>query len=282
MKKPSTIEEQMQILKYKGFIISDEENAKKYLKHIGYYRLSHYFNYFLGNHNWEEHTFKNILNLYIFDRKLKLILSDIMERIEISLKTNLVNDLSLKYSDSCFFINKDIYFNSDSYEKVIEWYEKEKLKNKSISADNLSDIESWKLFDWLTFWSVVFSYRSLSTENKKLIAENYDFKSETLCSWLLWLNDLRNICAHYDKLWWRKMTKSLLFNHPKTKWLNVDRNSIYAYVIIISITLKWIWIESNFLEKIDKLFWNEDYINIDKEKMWFSKNWKESIFKILS
>ena len=277
MKNPSTIEEQIQILKDKGFSISDEESAKKYLKHIWYYRLSHYFNYFLDNHNWEEHSFKNILNLYIFDRKLKLILSDMMERIEISLKTNLVNDLSLKYWDSCFFMNKDIYFDEKNYIKVIEWYEKEKVKNKSISKNGLNTIESWKLFDGLTFWSVVFSYWALSTWNKKLIAKNYNIYYDELYSWLLCLTDIRNICAHYDKLWWRKMTRNLLFKHPKLKWFNIDRNSIYAYVVIISIILKEIWTESHFLDKIEDLFQEEDYINIDKEKMWFSKNWKEDI-----
>lgn len=78
------------------------------------------------------------------------------------------------------------------------------------------------------------------------------------------------------------MTRSLLFNHPKIKKLNIDKNSIFAYIVIISITLKWIWIESTFIEKIDELFLDEDYITIDKEKMWFSDNWKEVISEILS
>ena len=43
MSNPSTIEEQIEILRDKGFSISDTDNAEKYLKHIGYYRLSHYF-----------------------------------------------------------------------------------------------------------------------------------------------------------------------------------------------------------------------------------------------
>lgn len=281
MKTPATIEEQIQILLDLWFSITDENQAKKYLKHIWFYRFSHYFNYFLENHNWEEKSFDNILKYYIFDRKLKLILSDIIERIEVSLKANIINTLSLEYNDSYFFINEEIYFNNESFIKSIEWFEKEKSKNKSISNIELSGIESWKLFQWLTFWSTVFFYWSLSTKNKKLVANNYNFKEKTLYSWLLWLTDIRNICAHYDKLWWIKLTRALLFEHPKLKKLNIETNSIFAYVLVMHIFVKEIKIDSHFLDKIETLFNEDEYKTINKEKMWFKEDWKNEIESII-
>lgn len=281
MKNPAKFNEQIQILKDLWFIINDEEKTKKYLKHIWFYRLSHYFNYFLWNHNWEEKSFDNVLKYYIFDRKLKLILSDIIERIEISIKANIIDTLSLEYNNSCFFMDKNIYFNEDNYNKIIEWLEKEKSKNKEISSENLNDIDSWKLFQWLTFWTTVFFYWSQSTKNKKLIANNYDFKAETLHSWLLWLTDIRNICAHYDKLWWTKITRTLLFKHPKLKNLKVESNTIFSYILVMHFFLKEIWIDSSFLDKIEKLFNDEDYKSINKEKMGFSENWRKTIQDLL-
>lgn len=281
MQKPATYKEQINTLRSLWFLIDNEEKTTKYLKHIWFYRLSHYFKYFLKNHNWEEKSFDNILKYYIFDRKLKLILSDIIERIEISLKANIINTLSLEYSDSCFFMDKEIYFNKENYENIIEWLKKEKNKNKSICDEKLKNIDVWKLFQWLTFWTTVYFYRTLSTQNKKLIAKNYNFKSETLYSWLLWLTDIRNICAHYDKFWGTKMTRSLLFVNPKLKNLQVETNSIFAYILVMHMFLKEIWIDSHFLDKIDNLFNEDEYKSIDKKKMWFNKNWKEEINSIL-
>ncbi len=280
MKIPATFEEQMEILKNLWFIINDEEKAINYLKHIWFYRFSHYFTYFIENHNWEEFSFENILKYYIFDRKLKLILSDIIERIEVSLKANIINLLSLKYNDAIFFINEEIYLDQEKYTLALNSLEIEKNKNKSFKNIDLKNITSWKLFQWLTLWSTTFFYSSLNTQNQKLIADTYNLTNMTLLSWILWLTDLRNICAHYDKFWWIKMTRYLSFKHPKIKNINIETNSIFAYVLIMHIFLKEIWIDSHFLDKIEKLFNEEEYKSINKEKMWFNKNWRNEIEKI--
>lgn len=273
MKIPASFEEQIDILKNLWFSINDEDQAKKYLKHIWFYRFLHYFNYFLENHNWEEKSFDNVLKYYIFDRKLKLILSDIIERIEVSIKANIINTLSLEYNDSVFFLKKEIYLDKDKFNSIKTSLESEKTKNKSLKNIELSQIDSWKLFQWLTLWTTTFFYNWLNTKNQKSIADNYDLTNATLSSWLLWLTDIRNICAHYDKLWGTKLARYLSFKHPKLKKLNIETNSIFAYVLVMHIFLKEIWIDSHFLDKIEKLFNEEEYKSINKEKMWFNENW---------
>jgi abortive infection bacteriophage resistance protein len=145
----------------------------------------------------------------------------------------------------------------------------------------LSDISSWKLFQWLTLWTTAFFYSSLNTQNQKSIADTYNLTNMTLLSWILWLTDLRNICAHYDKLWWIKMTRYLSFKHPKLKNLNLETNSIFSYTLVMQIFLKEIWIDSHFLDKIEKLFNEEEFKSINKEKMWFWEKWKEEIESII-
>jgi len=282
MSNPTTIEEQIQILKEKWFSISETDNAEKYLKHIWYYRLSHYFNYFLNNDNWEEHSFNNILNLYIFDRKLKLKISDSIERIEISLKTNIINNLSLLHNNSCFFTEESIYLNEDKYNKIILSLENEKNKNKWLREKELTEIKAWELFQWASLWSITFFYNSLNTQNQKQIASVYDLTNASLSSWMLCLTDIRNICAHFDKLWGTTMVRYLSTKHPKLRKLNIDKNSLFSYILIIYFLLKEIWIDTHFLDEIEKLFLDEDYINIDKEKMWFWKDWKKDIENILN
>ena len=70
------------------------------LEFIGYYRLSGYSYAFRKspyNDNFVAGTeFKNIIELYKFDRKLKLILLDAIERIEIALRVALTYCLAEK------------------------------------------------------------------------------------------------------------------------------------------------------------------------------------------
>lgn len=92
---------------------------------------------------------------------------------------------------------------------------------------------------------------------------------------------MRNICAHYDKLWGIKLARALLFDHPKLKKLKIETNSIFAYILVMHIFLKEIWIDSHFLDKIENLFNEKEFKSINKEKMWFKENWKENIENIL-
>ena len=104
--KPAlSFEQQIELLKNRGLSISDEERAKRHLSNVSYYRLSAYMlpykimqpngivtDYFIKGTIWDD-----IWNLYKFDRKLRLLVFDAIERIEISLRTQIIYQLSHKY-----------------------------------------------------------------------------------------------------------------------------------------------------------------------------------------
>lgn len=79
---------QVKLLKSRGLIINDDQRVIRYLEHIGYYRLSAYMIPFYNDkkvHQFKESTsFDDLLNLYIYDRKLRLLLLEAIERIEVS------------------------------------------------------------------------------------------------------------------------------------------------------------------------------------------------------
>jgi predicted transcriptional regulator len=77
---------------------------------------------------------------------LKLKISDSIERIEISLKTNIINNLSLFHNNSCFFTEESIYLDNNKYQKILESLENEKNKNKSLRNKELIEIKAWELF----------------------------------------------------------------------------------------------------------------------------------------
>ena len=74
--------------------ILDKDKAKNYLKFINYYRLSGYtfsFEQFSGKkrtHQFLNVTFEDVIALYDFDRRLRILVMDAIERIEPTFRTN--------------------------------------------------------------------------------------------------------------------------------------------------------------------------------------------------
>lgn len=85
-------DDQLNLLQNRGLIISDRDTAKTYLQEISYYRLSAYF---LPYQKKKDHfnqgvTFEQIMQTYSFDRDLRLLIFDCIERIEIAIRTQLI------------------------------------------------------------------------------------------------------------------------------------------------------------------------------------------------
>lgn len=101
-----TTDQQIALLRSRGMSITDEDRAKACLSRIGYYRLSAYW---YPNRRSETYTdpidghrrtrvlddfrdgthFSDALDFYIFDKKLRLLVMDALERIEIGVRTDI-------------------------------------------------------------------------------------------------------------------------------------------------------------------------------------------------
>ena len=97
-KPPLSNKEIIRLLSERGMTIDDPKRAEHYLDFISYYRLSVYMLPFQD----ERHSFKKpvsfekILRLYSFDRRLRLLSMDALERIEVAFRTVIVNCVSEK------------------------------------------------------------------------------------------------------------------------------------------------------------------------------------------
>jgi len=77
-KPTTTFDEQLDLLTSRGMTIPNRQTAIHYLQHLNYYRLRGYSIPF--EIDWQNHRFApgtridDVLNLYIFDRELRLLL----------------------------------------------------------------------------------------------------------------------------------------------------------------------------------------------------------------
>ena len=90
IKQAKSNQEHLQTWQDRGLIIPDLARADRYLSFIGYYRLSAYtipFQHIVATPSTVLHQFKtnttfdDVLNLYIFDRELRLLVMDAIERM---------------------------------------------------------------------------------------------------------------------------------------------------------------------------------------------------------
>ena len=113
----------VQLLKSRGLIITDEQRAEAYITNIGYYRLSAYMLPFLTmpktNHIFKPGvTFDNVLDLYRFDKKLRVLLFNEIEKIEIAFREAVAN-VTARMSGDIFWMTDSKYFkNQASYTKT--------------------------------------------------------------------------------------------------------------------------------------------------------------------
>lgn len=132
-KRPLKIQEQVNQLIKRGLIIEDNDNVYHYLSQISYYRLAGYW--WPMQADKVKHIFKpqsrfsDVIALYNFDRELRLLLFDVIEKIEISLRTKLIYHLSHEFSP-WWFQDTSIFENTSSLIQTLASIDEEVERSK--------------------------------------------------------------------------------------------------------------------------------------------------------
>lgn len=270
-KKSLTITEQIELLKSREMTFTDEENAKSKLSFIGYYRLSAYLKFFQKDDDQFKNgtDFENILNLYVFDRKLKIMLFDPIERIEISLRATMILVLSNKlgnhwYNDPSLFLDKLDFVSHQAFiTKRIK-----KAKSKSVFLGHFykkyhseTFPPAWMFLELLTFGEVLNIYSNLQRDYRQKIARSYCLDEKILTSWLKGIVDIRNICAHHGRLWNHHIKAPRA--HEDMTFMNSNR--LYDHIITIEYFLSILSPHSEWKEKFNLLL--KDFDDIPTSRM---------------
>lgn len=275
-KSPKTIDEQLGILESRGMIITDYQKAYNTLRHINYYRLSAYWLTFEKdhkNHIFESGTcFDDVTDLYIFDRKLRLLLLDAIEKIEISCRTQWAysmahNHGSHSYLDSSLARKESFWVNNlkslkDEVERSKEIFI-EHYKNK-YSHPELPPI--WAVSEVMSLGLLSRWYTNLKPiGTRKNIANQYQLNHEVLASFLRHLTEVRNICAHHSRLWNRKFTVTFAIpKKPKylAQQLNINKKRyLYNTIVMVSYLLDLISVNNSWSYQLTDLV-NKYNINV--------------------
>ena len=287
-KPPKTLDEQIEIIKNTGLVIDDEEKLKKYLINISYYHLSAYFKSFQHNDKFKSGTtLENVINLYEFDKKLRLLLLDVLERIEKSFKCSVIYNLAIDHNNPHWYLDLDLYSSQENFDEFIEPLLEKNIKiSKEVSIrhyyDKYSEPEyppSWIALEVLTFGECVKLCRQLKRAEQNSFSRPFNIDRQFLISWMHGLSVVRNICAHYARIWNKNIALSLKLNHRiYGEFFNDSaRAKLYNYLVVIQIMMCKINPTSSWVEKLENLV---DEYQPYLPSMGFPGDWKERLEKI--
>lgn len=217
LKTPKTYDEQLHNLQENhGLLITDRAEAKEILKTVNYYRLSAYGIDLLDKQTdrYREGTsLEQIYSLYQFDSRLRNIINPVIEYVEIKLRSSIAYHLAIKYGAECYrdrsFFNpwvsgvtgKDMFavFNEHVDDEI------KKQSKKPMVVHHLQKYGGhfpiWVVVELLSLGTLSTLYSLMKREDQKDIARNFKTGFVYVKSWFAALVEIRNICAHYGRLY---------------------------------------------------------------------------------
>lgn len=227
------IQGQIALLKSRGMLVSSDEKTAICLTRISYYRLSAYWYPFreselktsddqksiqviIKDEFRSDTNFDEIVDFYVFDKNLRLLISDALERIEIALRAQIA-DLLASYGSCAHRDTSALHGNflrpskrDDSKSKHEDWLTDQDRNFDRSREDFAKHFKSkygsatppiWiakEVWDW-GMLSHLFS--GMKHKDREAIAGTYSVGGDVFATWLRMLNDIRNICAHHSRLW---------------------------------------------------------------------------------
>ena len=278
---PLSVNQQIDNLKALNLTIQDESLAASFLNDVSYFRFIKAYSLGLKPKNGSYYsgtTFEQLMELYLFNSNFRQLLFPLIERVEINLRCRLSNYFSvtygvLGYKDPDNFSEKSYHdaFLQDIQAEIIRNKRAPFIKNFMSNYED-GNIPFYALVEILSFGTLSKLYKNMKNTDKKQIASIYGIGYTYLESWIENIAYVRNLCAHYGRLYNAKLTKTPKLYYQDRK-LGITNNRIFGVLCCLKYLLPndrhWM----DFLDSLNLLF--EKYPHADKTTMGFTKNWQE-------
>lgn len=246
-KPPTSYSEQVKLLQSRGMTFADESKAAFYLQHLNYYRLAAYWLPFESDH--ASHTFQTntafetVLQLYVFDRELRLLVLDAIERIEVSIRSQWAYQMAHQHGTHSH-LDASLTSNAKHWLDNLALLAKEVHRSSETFIKHLTNTYNealppvWAVSEVMSLGLLSRWYANLKPmPTRRAIASVYLIDEQTLQSWLQHLTLIRNTCAHHSRLWNREFTMIPAIPRNKPKGLKVQcatgSRKIYNTLIIL-------------------------------------------------
>ena len=302
-KQFKNLDEQIEIFKYKGLEIEDEEYAKEVLLRENYFFLTGYRHMLMQKNNPKNYikgaTFEELYSIFLFDRQFRNLIFKNLLIVENNAKSIFSYQLSKKYGykENDYLKPANFDMSPEKSRQVNDLIKKMKrqvrVNGYQHSAtmhylNNYGYIPLWVLVKVLSFGIISEFYTILKQEDKIAISKIYNIDVDDLSNYFSILANYRNVCAHEDILYENKTQRCIdntvyhiLLGIPKKDGeYTMGKNDLFALIIILRQILSNDDVK-NLIVELDKIIENLSFnlhsisIDVVLDRMGFPTNWKE-------
>lgn len=266
-KEWKSFQEQLGILKNRGLLVDNESAALDYLDRIGYYRLSGYWysfreleitqtdhrslSYLRKNQFLENSRFEDAVKLYIFDKKLRLLALDALERIEMAVRVDIAHllgkqDIHAHENPQLFhghFSRKVIKKGRDAGKtKHQVWLERHIQMLSRARREPFVEhynqkygrLPIWVAVEVWDFGLMSKLYDGMKPADQLGIANKYGaIDGQTFAGWLRSFNFVRNVSAHHSRLWNINVLERAALLQEDAYWQQLNNARPFYYFCLI-------------------------------------------------
>lgn len=316
--KPGTsVEDQIALLRSRGMDIPDDLGGQ-WLNVVSYYRLSGYWfpqRQISADGRTRVDQFKpgtafsTVVALYEADRKLRTLIHDGMERIEIAFRTHLVSAIAMP--SPLGYRDRETYRSSFDLDSWLSTAERRVARSKRRSEPikhyderYAGQYPLWVLSEVLDFSDISKLFDGLPYARQRRIAESlgieFDLDSlsrsqrsrvqrrHPMAAWLEQLTVLRNACAHHARVWNKSYVPAptaALRMIDGLQALPVGQSErVYGSLVVMSKLLESISPCSSWPTRVHELIRDHFLANpmVTQESMGLPDDWSEGLLTSFS
>lgn len=249
--------------------VPDRDCARHYLAHLNYYRLGAYWLPFEANH--APHAFRpgtsfdDVIELYVFDRELRLLVMDAIERLEVSVRARWAYHLAHVHGTHAY-LDAVIFQDRDKYERCLSSLKEEVERSKEVFVSHYQKTYDdpplppvWAVVEVMSLGQLSMWYKNLKyRHDRNTIATVYGLDETILVSFLHHLTIVRNLCAHHSRLWNRRFgfqAKMPKHSAPLAQSLNLAQpKQIYTTLVMLEYLMNIISPHHHWKNRLLELF----------------------------
>lgn len=298
-KSATTIDEQIALLAERGLNVSSEELARRWLMTVGYYRLSAYWlPYELPPETGQTRSkrfrpgvrFEDIVDIYTFDRKLRLLVTEAIERIEISVRSRWTNRLTLKHGAHAH-MKPNLFVSGWNHARMIAALSDRACESREVFIEHYRTKYDdpympplWAVTELMTFGELSKWVEATNDAGLRgAVARDIGLPTqETLTGTLQLLSYTRNICAHHGRLWNRRTVKrapnikrfhhSLVWDEDASEGQRQLSNRLYNVLTLLLLLMRHQASDTTFPERLESLVMTR---SVEQQlSMGFPDDWK--------
>ncbi len=287
-KPPLTFEQQADLLLSRG-MTGDKGLMVSRLSVVNYYRLSGYWHTFrkLPAQDFQDGTtFEKVWTRYAFDRRLRLLVMDAVERVEIAFRTQLAYQHAHHHGSAFAYADDPAALpglRADQRNRFLATLADDMLNSKETFAEHFRTkygkdhayMPIWTASEIMTFGHMLTLFRGSAQPIKRAVAAPLAVHDTVVSSWLLTLNTIRNICAHHGRLWNRAPGTKPMIPKNDAQWhlpVAVGNDRMFGVLTILKYCLDRIAPQSAWPQRVVALL--DEYPAIPRASMGFPADWK--------